>query len=172
MLDKLSFYLGTSDPLSRFGPVFSTANLNGTNGFMIAGRTDAGTQFGFDCSIGGDLNGDGYADALLGTNNGGTGEAYVLLGSNDTMARFGTSFNISSLNGANGFILSPGSGSGNFGFAADSEGDFNGDGFDDVVVGARSLSRAYILFGTSNVAERFTSLFDPNTLNNNNGFFF
>ena len=92
---------------------------SGANGF---GRAVAGA---------GDVNGDGYPDAIVGAYNSAT--AYVFLG------------------GATGLTTTPAAtlsgGGSQFGIAVDGAGDTNGDGYGDVVVGAPGADRAYVFFG-------------------------
>jgi PKD domain-containing protein/FG-GAP repeat protein/lactonase family protein with 7-bladed beta-propeller/hemolysin type calcium-binding protein len=71
-----------------------------------------------------------------------------------------TEFELTALSGPNGFQITGGGGWNSFsslGFSVDSAGDFNGDGFDDLVVGDRAtnswgLGEAYIIFGSPNSA--------------------
>jgi hypothetical protein len=111
-------------------------------------RLDAptyGSSFGFSLAAI-DFNGDGYADLAVGAPQAGAagsprGQIYVFLG------------------GPHGIRLQPDiafgvAAGGDFGWALDGAGDFDGDGYGDLVVGApttqlgNSLSgRAYIAFG-------------------------
>ena len=52
------------------------------------------------------------------------------------MPQFDANFDLSTLNGSNGFRIS-GEAAGDFnGFSVSGAGDVNGDGFDDVIIGA------------------------------------
>ena len=88
---------------------------------------------------------------------------------------FGSTFNLSELNGSNGFAIN---GIGVFaqsGWSVSSAGDVNGDGFDDLIIGAPTVApngipnagQSYVVFGSN-------SGFDPglnlSTLNGSNGF--
>jgi hypothetical protein len=89
----------------------------------------AGEQFGFSVAAGGDANGDGYGDIVVGApfnDTGATdrGQAYVFFG--------GSPFNATSDG-----TLAGGSGTGDqFGFAVTFVWDLTNDGFSDVAVGA------------------------------------
>src|SRR4028119_947008 len=100
-----------------FGPTFNLSTLNGSNGFAINGIA-AGDRSGFSVSSAGDVNGDGFDDLIIGANSPSpngisyAGQSYVVFGSNSS---FGASFNLSALNGSNGFAingLAAGGGSG------------------------------------------------------------
>ena len=94
----------------------------------------AGANFGIAVASAGDVNGDGFADVIVGAN------AYEdLAGETDEGAAFVY------LGSASGLAAGPvWSGDGDqpgasFGISVASAGDINGDGFADVVVGARSF---------------------------------
>lgn len=101
----------------------------------VAGTTLAGTalsQFGFAVSSAGDVNHDGYDDVLVGAfavdspNN--VGAAYVYHGSTT-----GLSTTASTTLGGAGSLAA-------FGGDVDGLGDVNGDGYDDIIVGAPTYS--------------------------------
>jgi hypothetical protein len=83
----------------------------------------------------GDVNGDGFGDLIIGAsradpNGSGSGASYVIFGA---VGGFATNLNLSTLDGTNGFKLS-GVAAGNYsGFSVSAAGDFNGDGFDDLI---------------------------------------
>ena len=82
------------------------------------------------------------------------------------MAQYPSFIELSSLNGTTGFTMTAPSGS--LGVSAGSAGDINGDGFEDLIVGANGSSGGYVLFGK---AGGFASTLDLSTLNGTNGFF-
>jgi len=56
-------------------------------------------------------------------------------------------FQLADLNGANGFRLDGETESDRAGFPVSAAGDINGDGFDDVLIGARNASRGEVIYG-------------------------
>ncbi|HZJ17758.1 MAG TPA: integrin alpha, partial [Chthoniobacteraceae bacterium] len=138
-----------------FAPVLSTAALDGTNGFTILGAAD-GDNAAFSASGAGDVNGDGFADLIIGApfaNEGGSdrGAAYVVFGK---AGGFSASTSLSSLDGSAGFKLSGVANSDRAGRSVSGAGDVNGDGFADFIVGApyadeggSDRGAAYVVFG-------------------------
>jgi hypothetical protein len=102
----------------------------------------AGDSFGFSVAPAGDVNGDGYADAIVGAPNtagSGAGRAYLYFGGSGAM------FEAT----ANGTLTDEAADDG-FGRSVASAGDVNGDGYADVVVGGgwtREPGRAYVYLG-------------------------
>jgi len=88
----------------------------------------------------GDFNGDGLDDVIVGARSGGS--AFIFFGGQTgTINDPDTNANV---------VLNGQGGGGEFGNSVASAGDFNGDGLDDVIVGARlndSSGSAYIFFG-------------------------
>jgi hypothetical protein len=88
----------------------------------------AGDNFGFSVGTAGDVNGDGYADVVVGARYGngaptGTGTAYVYYGG-------------ASPDAAADLTLTGAVSGDYFGCSVGTAGDMNGDGYDDVIVGA------------------------------------
>jgi len=159
---------------SGFGASFNLSSLNGANGFKMSGQT-AMEMTGWSAASAGDVNGDGYADVIVGAvladpNGSNSGASYVMFGH---AGGFGANTELSSLNGSNGFKIS-GAPAGDFaGGSVASAGDVNGDGFDDLIVGASQDSvflgtgAAYVVFGH---AGGFGANIDVSSLNGANGF--
>jgi hypothetical protein len=105
----------------------------------------AGMYFGASVASAGDVNGDGYADIVVGNGgagndgNTGTSQAYVFLGGPSGVPALATTLN------------DPDGAGGQFGFSVASAGDVNGDGYGDLVIGAPNASsaagKAYVYLG-------------------------
>lgn len=111
---------------------------------VIDGPAGLGERFGYSVASAGDVDGDGYAEVVVGAidANSGDGAAYVYWGSPaglDTTTR-------QRLEGAPGTDA-------NFGEAVASAGDVDGDGYAEIIVGARSMSfsdgSAYVYGGSA-----------------------
>ena len=142
-----------------FDAVIELSSLNGSNGFLLSG-IDETDYSGRPVSGAGDINGDGFDDLIIGAlgadlNGDRSGESYVVFGSDESL---GDVFELSSLDGKNGFVLSPGS-------AGSGAGDINGDGFDDLIAFANGLS--YVVFGTD---ASFGAAFEFSSVDGKNGF--
>ena len=161
-----------------FSPSFDFSTLDGTNGFTIDGL-DSYDRSGNSVSQAGDINGDGIDDMIIGAVGAGTygnygdrsfaGESYVIFGQN---SGFSSSFNLSTLDGANGFLIGGAANYSNSGTSVNDAGDVNGDGFDDLIIGApggggAGVGESYVVFGHNN---GFSSSLDMSTLNGTNGF--
>jgi hypothetical protein len=140
-------------------PLF-TSQLNASNFLALYGEAD-GDQFGSSVSAAGDVNGDGFADVIIGApmadaNASHRGEAYVVYGHGGS---FPTTFNAGNVDGTNGFKIYGAGNNDALGTSVAAAGDFNGDGLDDVIVGATSgdgdqtgSGAAYVVFGKTNHA--------------------
>ena len=165
IIDYPGYYYTYSDRRGEVYVIFGTTDgfdvdidlttLDGSNGLTISGL-DENDRLGSSVNSAGDINGDGIDDLILGASGAGSaGETYVVFGSND---EFSSSLDLSSLDGRNGFIIYGIDEGDRLGFSVSGAGDFNGDGFDDLIIGAPSAdstsydSRAgevYLLFGKS-----------------------
>lgn len=157
-----------------FPPVFDQATLDGTNGFRIDG-SDAEDRLGVSTSNAGDVNGDNFADVIIGApgaDPGGlsrAGESYVVFGSNQG---FFPTLDVATLDGSNGFRMNGIDASDGSGNSVSDAGDLNGDGFGDVIVNAPRADTAgetYVVFGSG---QTFAPSLDLATLDGGNGFRF
>jgi Ca2+-binding RTX toxin-like protein len=161
---------------SGFGASLNLLTLNGSNGFAINGIA-ASDRSGWSVSSAGDVNGDGFDDLIIGAyladpNGTNSGQSYVVFGSN---SGFGAGLDLSTLNGSNGFAINGIAAGDQSGFSVSSAGDVNGDGFDDLIIGARSADpngivgagQSYVLFGSNS---GFGAGLDLSELNGSNGF--
>jgi hypothetical protein len=158
---------------SGFIASLNLSSLNGSNGFTINGIA-AGDVSGFSVNSAGDINGDGIDDLIIGAydadpNGDSSGQSYVVFGSR---SGFSASLNLSSLNGSNGFILNGIAAYDFSGFSVNSAGDINGDGIDDLIIGAyragTGSGQSYVVFGFTSSALPTLSI-SPATLSQNEG---
>ena len=118
--------------------------LTPDQGFKIAG---GGGQTGASVSAAGDINGDGVEDIVIGASNAG---AYVVYGQDGASA----DIDLAALTAAQGFKISrvPGDNPGST--TVSGAGDVNGDGIDDIIIGAVRAAPAgdysgqsYVIYG-------------------------
>ena len=154
-----------------FAADVAASSLTGAAGFKMIGA-GAGANTGARVDSG-DFNKDGIADLLIGasTYGGGyAGRAYVVYGKTGGPAG---PVDLATLNGTNGFIIENPYAYGNIGTFLDNAGDVNGDGFDDIIIGAGTGTtgyndgKAFVIFGRAAGGPGTVSL---NALNGTNGF--
>ena len=160
---------------SGFAANFNLSSLDGSNGFRLDGLAEF-DRSGQSVSSAGDVNGDGFDDIIIGAsgadpNGSGSGSSYVVFGSD---SGFAANLNLSSLNGTNGFRLDGVAASDNSGYSVSSAGDVNGDGFDDLIIGAlgadpngSNSGSSYVVFGSDS---GFAANVNLSSLDGSNGF--
>ncbi len=125
----------------------------GNGGFTING-VSAEDQSGISVSDAGDVNGDGLADLIIGAhrddpNGSYSGASSVVFGKTT-----GTTVELSDIDAGNGgFVINGVSASDSSGFSVSTAGDVNGDGLDDLIVGARFDGNggvSFVVFGKAN----------------------
>jgi hypothetical protein len=155
----------------QFPAVFALSSLfpdgggDGSRGFVLTG-VDVDDTSGFAVGAAGDINGDGIGDLVIGAPRGDrgdrsqAGETYVVFGSArgfPALQPLATLFPAGGGDGTRGFVLT---GIDTFDFSASSlraAGDVNGDGVDDLVIGASlgdprghaDAGEAYVVFGSA-----------------------
>ncbi|MEQ1815185.1 MAG: hypothetical protein ABL861_01700 [Nitrosomonas sp.] len=161
---------------SGFSAAMDLSSLDGSNGFRLDGET-ADDRSGYSVSTAGDVNGDGFDDLIVGAyradpNGSYSGSSYVVFGK---ASGFSATMDLSSLDGSNGFRLDGETADDRSGYSVSTAGDVNGDGFDDVIVGAyradpngnSAAGSSYVVFGK---ASGFSAAMDLSSLNGSNGF--
>ncbi|MGE0255961.1 MAG: beta strand repeat-containing protein [Alphaproteobacteria bacterium] len=140
-------------------------NLNGgpgVNGITITGPS--GSRLGVSVETAGDVNGDGISDIVLGmpTYNPGSsvdaGGAVVIFGQTGITGTINASS--AATLGTNGFFIVGGAAGDQAGLSVSGAGDVNGDGYDDMIIGAwtadpsgtSNAGTAYIVYGGASLA--------------------
>ena len=153
-------------------PVVLSA-LNGSDGFRLVSGSDDGV-LGDDVQNIGDMNGDGYDDLLVTSpvdedRGQGRGQAYVIFGTPDGFPA--TITPSTDLDGSNGFVITADSSNDFVIGEVDAIGDFNADGFADLIVlsenDSTALNDAQIILGHDG---DFPSRLDVRQLDGENGF--
>jgi hypothetical protein len=117
---------GASYPVT-IDPIISNGNPANANSLVESNQS--GAQFGYSVSSGGDVNGDGYSDVIVGA-------PMFDQGQTDEGAVFIYHGSATGLGNAPSAILEVHQTNAVFGWAVSSAGDLNKDGFSDVVIGA------------------------------------
>jgi hypothetical protein len=130
---------------------------------LIPGAAASADGVGVSVSTAGDIDGDGLDDLIVGASNAdpngnSSGATYVVLGKTDTDV-----VNLADVqNGTGGFVINGASDSDLSGFTVSTAGDVDGDGLDDLIIGApmpfrgplvgNTVGAAYVVFGTTDTS--------------------
>jgi hypothetical protein len=156
---------------SGFDPVFDITSLDGTNGVRLISQVSFGYTGEYATALG-DFNGDGIDDIALGGSGlpveTSYGISYVVFGQT---SGWPADMGLNDLDGTNGFRMN---GLDPYDAAAvvAAAGDVNGDGFNDLLVGAgnatshgqRYAGRAYLVFGAASGFDPVIALNDVGTV--------
>ncbi len=146
----------TSSPQEGLSMIYKGGPELGNDPNVFFERADANSQyFGFSITGGGDINGDGLSDVVVGdmeTNNY-TGSAYLYLGSTDI-------FSSSNPRPAD-YIINGTDENNQFGSVVAFVKDMNGDGFDELAVGGSNINFMNIYYGKTHpdntVSQRYSN---------------
>jgi Ca2+-binding RTX toxin-like protein len=138
-----------------FAANLNLSTLDGTTGFKINGEVAYGFS-GTSVASAGDVNGDGIDDLIIGARNAGpnggfSGASYVVFG---RTTGFAANLNLSTLDGTTGFQINGEAAEDYSGTSVASAGDVNGDGIEDLIIGAMyadpngsGSGASYVIFG-------------------------
>jgi len=147
----------------------SATGINALQGDTLESN-QANAAFGFSVSSAGDINADGYSDILVAANsydNGETNEGRLFVYHGSANGIDTATVKTREINQANAL----------FGCAVSSAGDVNGDGYSDIVIGAKLFDgalvdqgRAYVYYGSdTGIASNANVILDGNLAGDNFG---
>ncbi len=150
-----SFKVGTTYVIFGSAAPPTTVDLNSTSADMTIYGDDDDDRSGYSVSSG-DINGDGYDDVIIGAyfaspkGGGNAGQTYVIFGCNEPPA----TIDLDSVSADMTIYADDG---GDESGRSVSSGDINGDGFDDVIIGAYNADQpgnpyageTYVIFGSA-----------------------
>jgi hypothetical protein len=138
---------------TAFNTIDLSAFISGSAGFRICGAA-AGDYSGDKVRGAGDVNADGFSDIIIGAlffdksvGSADSGAAYVIFG-HSTASAF-TDIDLGSLSGDQGYRIAGAAANDRLGLSVCGAGDFNHDGYYDIVIGSMA-NKVYVLFGHSN----------------------
>lgn len=159
-----------------YAPSISLGSLSGSDGFVIHGEENADRSG--RVSSAGDVNGDGYDDLLIGAYFAdGPGNSRLTAGATYVVFGHGGPFLpavdlVDIAAGIGGFVIHGAVAGDKSGQTVAAAGDIDGDGFDDLIVGAPSAMGAsttepagasYVIFGSYTIGTAFDHVTHPGT---------
>jgi hypothetical protein len=125
---------------------FGSASIMSSTPNLTLEYNQANSQFGYSVSTAGDINSDGYSDVIVGApyyDNGQTNEGRVF-------AYYGTA---SGLSATSNWTSENNNEYDEYGGSVSTAGDVNGDGYCDVIIGAKAntlgMGRVYVYYGSA-----------------------
>ncbi|UXP31650.1 HYR domain-containing protein [Reichenbachiella agarivorans] len=162
---------------SSMPAIFNSSDINGSNGSVYKANISS-YLMGNAVSTVGDINDDGINDIAISSHSASNGAltyaglTYVVYGKSS----YTPVFELSTVNGSNGFLVRGASQSAYLGLEVGFAGDLNNDGIDDMVIGARGAKvndkqtgSAYVIFGSTSPTA-FPLNYDLTNLDGSNGF--
>ena len=141
--------------------VIDLASLTAEQGVRIVGASEMGYS-GYSAASAGDIDGDGLADLIIGAygSDENAGETFVLYGS--ALVASGGVINLADLTPDQGVIIKGIDKNDYSGWSVAGAGDVDGDGFDDIIIGADGAANgdgagageSYVLSGALLTAEK------------------
>uniref|UniRef100_A0A0G4H4W2 Uncharacterized protein n=1 Tax=Chromera velia CCMP2878 TaxID=1169474 RepID=A0A0G4H4W2_9ALVE len=175
---------------SSFSATYSVTDIDGTNGISISGVLMNG-RFGTYVAGLGDVNGDGIDDFIAGAWSANPdsvsqqGDAVVIFGSTDFSALDATDgsvdgkWSVSAFDGSNGFRFYGTAVDDKVGIDVHGPGDVNGDGVNDILIGAEAdpngmtdAGEVYLIYGRKTASGNFAAVLRPSQLDGTNGVVF
>jgi len=119
-----------------------------TTGFMINGRSQ-GDMFGISCGSASEMNGDSKNEIFVGAKlaNSNLGTVYIIYGQT---SGFSSNIDLSSTtldSLLTGFVITGEIANSGFGTSVAQAGDVTGDNFADIIIGAPSSNKIYVIYG-------------------------
>ncbi|PWB25186.1 HYR domain-containing protein [Flavobacterium sp. HTF] len=155
-------------------PQIPKSIIDGSNGFTVTGKSFS-DDLGLKARSAGDINGDGIPDLMIsapGADFGGlsnVGEIYVIFGGSGFSLE---TFDVTTLDGTNGFIIRGEIAEEQLGLSLDIAGDFNHDGINDIIASSNfepsGQGRAFVFYGKSTP---FQALYNRTDIDNSKGIF-
>ncbi len=120
---------------------YGSANGLASTPDLILEVNEASARFGYSVATAGDVDGDGYADVIVGAPEAGTtGKAYIFRGGPGGLS-------------SSPFLILNGTVGSRYGHAVSTAGDVNGDGYSDVIIGAPNAGTASVHLGSAGGTE-------------------